>query len=72
MPVAGLAPGAFGAGLGRPFAEGGGLALGSAAGLLKFGTEARDLGRQRLDLPLLLLHKQPQFLSAGGRSGHRG
>ena len=72
MLVARFAPGALGVGLGRPFAEGGGLTLGGAAGLLKFRAEARHLGGQRLDLPVLLLHEQHQFLITGGRSGHRG
>jgi hypothetical protein len=72
VPVAGLAAGAFGVGVGRPLAEGGGLAFGSAAGLVKFGAEARDLGGQRLDLMLLLLNEFQQFLIAGRTSGHRG
>jgi hypothetical protein len=64
--VAGLAAGV---GLGRPFAERGGLAFACPAGLLQVGAEASDFGGQRLDLCLLLDESQ-QFVLRGPGVAH--
>jgi hypothetical protein len=69
--IAGFASGAFGVGLGRSLAEGSGLSLSGASGLVEFAAKACDLCGERLDQALLLLNKFQQFLIAGRTSCHR-